>query len=222
MNILVLGASGKTGREVVAQALAAGHIVTAFVRDPDKLERHDVKVAVGDARSVDDLRHALRGQDAVISTLGSGIKADHGLIETATGALLEAMRSAGVKRLVVLSTFAASPTFRANGVMKLARIVMKSIVDDKTAGETRVKRSDVDWTIVYATRLTDGPRTGGYRVVEGPLTEVGTISRADVADALLSALADATAVRQGRVVTSWSPAPAPDRGKQRLKSLPIR
>ncbi|MDQ2943014.1 MAG: SDR family oxidoreductase [Candidatus Dormibacteraeota bacterium] len=202
MNILVLGAAGKTGREVVAQALAAGHTVTAFARDPRKLERNDVPVAVGDARSVDDLRTALRGQDAVISTLGNGINAKQKLIESSTQALLEAMPSVGVKRLVMLSTFAASPTYKARGVLKLARVAMKAMVADKTAGETLIKGSDTDWTIVYATRLTDEPRNGGYRTVEGTLSSVGTISRADLADALLSTLSDATSVRQSRVVTS--------------------
>src|SRR5258706_8706089 len=95
MNILVLGAAGKTGRQVVAQALAAGQTVTAFVRDPEKLERADVLVAVGDARSVDDLRNALRGQHGVISTLGS-MNASQKLIENSTEALLEAMAGAPV------------------------------------------------------------------------------------------------------------------------------
>ena len=98
MNILVLGAAGKTGREVVAQALAAGHTVTAFVRDRAKLERNDVPVAIGDARSVDDLRTALLGQDAVISTLGTGLGGDQKLIESSTQALLEAMQGTRVKR----------------------------------------------------------------------------------------------------------------------------
>jgi len=202
MNILVLGATGKTGREVVAQSLAAGNSVTAFVRDPHKLERDDVAVAVGDARNVDDVRNALHGQDAVISTLGTGLNGDQRVIESSTKALLEAMTSAGVKRLVLLSTFAASPTYKAKGIMKLASVMMKGMVTDKTAGETLVKRSDADWTIIYATRLTDGPRSGGFRTVEGTLTDVGTISRSDVANALLSSLADVTSVRQSRVVTS--------------------
>ena len=201
MNILVLGAAGKTGRQVVAQALAAGQTVTAFVRDPEKLDRADALVAVGDARSVDDLRNALRGQDGVISTLGS-MNASQKLIENSTEALLEAMAGAGVKRVVMLSSFAASPTYRARGVMKLAAVVMKGPVADKTAGETLLRRSGVDWTIVYATRLNDGPRTGGHRTVEGTMTDVGTISRADLADALLSTLADPTSVRQSRVLTS--------------------
>ncbi len=202
MNILFLGAAGKTGRAVVEQALAAGHTVTAFVRDPRKLARNDVAVAVGDARNVDDLREALRGQDAVISTLGSGLNAKQQLIEGSTTALLEAMASAGAKRLVMLSTFAASPTYRATGVMKLASVAMKGTVADKAAGEALLKRSDIDWTIVYATRLTDDPRSGGYRIVEGTLTDVGTISRSDVADALLSMVSDIASVRQSRVVTS--------------------
>ena len=202
MNILVLGAAGRTGREVLAQALAAGHTVTAFARDPRKLERNDVSIAVGDARSVNDLRAALRDQDAVISTLGNGLDAKQKLIESSTQALLEAMPSAGVKRLVMLSTFAASPTYKARGIMKVASIAMKGIVADKTAGETLLRRSGVDWTIVYATRLTDETRSGGYRTVEGTLRCPGTIGRADLADALLSTLSDATSVRQSRVVTS--------------------
>src|SRR5258708_398147 len=125
MNILVLGAAGKTGREVVARSRAAGHTVTAFVRDPQKLDTTQGAVAVGDARRVDDLRNALRGQDAVISTLGSGMQARGQLIERSTEALVEAMAGAPTRRVVMLSTFAASPTFKAKGVMKLASFAMK-------------------------------------------------------------------------------------------------
>ena len=181
--------------------------MTAFVRDPEKLERTDVSVAVGDARSVDDLDRALRGQDAVISALGSGLNAKQSPIEDSTTALLRAMPKTDVKRLVMLSTFAASQTFRATGLMKLASMLMSGIVADKTAGEALLKRSDLDWTIVYATRLTDEPRSGEYRTVDGTLTDVGTISRADLADALLSTLSDPTSVRQNRVVTGSSPKP---------------
>jgi len=202
MNILVLGAAGKTGREVVAQSLAAGHTVTAFVRHPDRLGPNQAKVAVGDARRVDDLRNALRGQDAVISTLGSGMSSNSKLIESSTEALLAAMPSAGVRRLVMLSSFAASPTYRAKGIMKLASVAMKGMVEDKSAGEELLKHSDIDWTIVYATRLTEGPRNGGHHTVDGTLTDVGSISRAELADALISTVSDATSVRHSLVVTS--------------------
>jgi putative NADH-flavin reductase len=76
MKLLVLGASGKTGSEVVRQALDAGHEVTAFVRDRAKLSITDagLRVSTGDAMSFDDLRSALQGQDAVISTLGASCR----------------------------------------------------------------------------------------------------------------------------------------------------
>ena len=90
---------------------------------------------------------------------------------------------------------------RSAGVKRLANIAMKGMVADKTAGERLLKLSDVDWTI-YASRLTDGPRTSGYRTVDGTLTDVGTLSRADLADALVSTLSDATSVRESRMVTS--------------------
>ena len=138
----------------------------------------------------------------MISTLGSGLNGRQKLIESSTVALLEAMSSAHVNRLVMLSTFAASPTYRATGIMKLARIAMQGIVTDKTVGETLLKRSAVDWTIVHASRLTDEPRSGHYHIVEGTVTDVGTISRADVADVLVSTLSDRTSVRQSRLVTS--------------------
>ena len=124
------------------------------------------------------------------------------LIESSTEALLEAIPSAGVRRLVMLSSFAASPTYRATGIMKVASVAMKGMVADKSAGEELLKHSDIDWTIVYATRLTEGPRNGGHHTVDGTLTDVGSISRAELADALLSTVSDANSVRHSLVVTS--------------------
>jgi hypothetical protein len=86
--------------------------------------------------------------------------------------------------------------------MKLAGIAMQGIVTDKTVGETLLKRSALDWTIVDTTRLTGEPRSGDCHIVEGTVTDVGTIGRADVADILVSTLSDQTSVRQSRVVTS--------------------
>src|SRR5664279_4681029 len=102
MRVLVIGASGKTGHEVVRQGLAAGHEVTAFVRDPSRLNVRGPRLTVvrGDMRSVDDLRRALAGQDAVISTLGGSAKnamtnplrgkSGDGVMEGSTAALIEA------------------------------------------------------------------------------------------------------------------------------------
>src|SRR3954454_3634767 len=106
MKLLVLGASGKTGSEVVKQALDAGHEVTAFVRDRAKLSITDagLRVSTGDAMSFDDLRPALQGQDAVISTLGAS-KSSEKLIASSTEALIKAMHETGVRRVVMMSSF---------------------------------------------------------------------------------------------------------------------
>ena len=215
MKILVIGASGKTGHEVVRQALAAGHEVTAFVRDPSRLVLREPRltVATGDARSVDDLRRALAGQDAVISTLGGrakvamtsplGGKSSGGVMEASTAALIEAAGEAGVRRVVMMSTFMLAPNFRA-GILKPLALYYKGMNDDKRAGEEALKKSRLDWTIVYATRLTDGDRTGRERLV--PVTEIVTprdnVSRSDAAAFLLAQLDDDAAIRKAIVCTA--------------------
>ena len=215
MRLLVLGASGKTGQVVVRQALAAGHEVTAFVRDPERLPLRDprLSIATGDARSLEDVRSAIMGHDAVISALGGGSKAapigspsgraSGGVMERSTGALIQAASEAGVRRVVMLSTFMLAPNFRAGILKPLARL-NKAMNDDKRAGEQALRESALDWTIVYATRLTDGELTGGERVV--PETETvtprNTVSRSDVAAFLLAELTDEASIRRSLVVTT--------------------
>jgi uncharacterized protein YbjT (DUF2867 family) len=215
MRILVLGASGKTGHEVVRQALAAGHEVTAFVRDPSRLEVREPRLSVvgGDVRSADDLRRALAGHDAVVSTLGGrarqamtrpvGGKAGGGVMEASTAALIEAADEAGVRRVVMMSTFMLAPNFRA-GLLKPLALYYKGMNDDKRAGEEALKDSPLDWTIVYATRLTDGERTGRERLV--PVTEIVTprnnVPRSDAAAFLLAQLDDGKAIRKAIVCTA--------------------
>ena len=214
MKLLVIGASGKTGHEVVRQALAAGHEVTAFVRDPARLAVRDARLSIvtGDARSTDDLRRALQGQDAVISTLGGprqaltdrlrGRPGDR-TMERSTTALVAAASEAGVRRVVLLSTFMLAENFRA-GILKPLIAFNKPMNDDKRAGEQALRRSQLDWTIVYATRLTDGQRSGRERLV--PATETVTprnaVSRADVAAFLLAQLSEETSTGKSVVLTA--------------------
>jgi uncharacterized protein YbjT (DUF2867 family) len=215
MKILVMGASGKTGHEVVRQALAAGHEVTAFVRDPSRLGVREPRLSVvkGDARNADDLRRALAGRDAVISTLGGrakdtmtrppSAKPGRGLIEASTAALIKAAGEAGVRRVVMMSTFMLAPNFKW-GILKPFALYYKGMNDDKRAGEEALKKSPLDWTIVYATRLTDGERTGRERLV--PVTEIVTprdnVSRSAAAAFLLAQLDDDAAIRKAIVCTA--------------------
>lgn len=214
MRLLVIGASGKTGHEVVGQALAAGHHVTAFVREPTRLAIRDERLSIvtGDARKTDDLRRALREQDAVISTLGGRprralMDALRGrpdrTMERSTTALVAAANEAGVRRVVLLSTFMLAENFRP-GVLKPLIAFYGPMNDDKRAGERALRRSGLKWTIVYATRLTEGERSGRERPV--PATETvtprSTVSRADVAAFLIAQISDDTSVGRSVVLTA--------------------
>ena len=201
MNTLVLGANGRTGRLVIEQALAAGHTVTAFVRDPSKLQLGDehLSVANGDARNVDDLLAALKGQDAVINTIGGG---ERKLIETTTKALVEAMKKSGVKRAVIMSTFIATPNFKPTGTMRLFPRLVRGIAKDDLAGVKLLESSNLDWTIVYATLLKNKLKAG-YRLT-GPdetVTSKNHVNRADVAECLLTALDDRGSIKQALLIT---------------------
>ena len=201
MKLLVLGANGRTGRLVVEQALAAGHTVTAFVRDSAKLQMTGEQLAVanGDARDVDSLLAALEGQDAVINTIGGG---ERNLVTTSTAAIVVAMEKRGVTRIVVMSTFIATPNFRPTGMMRLFPRLVRGIAKDDLAGVKLLQVSRLDWTIVYPTLLKNRPGNG-FRLV-GPdetVTAKNHVNRADVAECLLDALVDRGTIRQSLLIT---------------------
>jgi uncharacterized protein YbjT (DUF2867 family) len=187
INLVVLGATGGTGRLVVEQALAAGHTVTALVRSPEKLavRNPNLHVVAGQATDPSAVARALDRADALISTLGGG----GSVISDSTQAIVEAAHEAGVSRVVLLSSFLVERD-RFNPVTRLLTgIAMGSMIKDKSAGEKALRESNLDWTIVYASSLTDGPGRGQVAV----LTETGRwtlsqrIARADVAAWLLRA-----------------------------------
>jgi uncharacterized protein YbjT (DUF2867 family) len=186
MNLVVLGATGGTGRLVVEQALAAGHVVTALVRSPEKqtVRNSSLRVIAGKATDAGDVARACEGADAVISTLGG----TGSVIADSTRAILEAAHKTGVKRVVVLSSFFVERD-RLGPVSRLVTgIAAGSKIKDKIAGEQLLRQSDLDWTIVYASPLTDGPATGFVEAAEGTKRGIwDRISRSDVAAALVQA-----------------------------------
>jgi uncharacterized protein YbjT (DUF2867 family) len=181
MNVLVLGATGRTGRLVVEQALAAGHTVTALVRSPEKLttSHSKTRVVTGEATDASALSRALQGADAVISTLGG----KGSVIADSTQAIVAAARAAGVSRVVLLSSWLVERDRMDTVTRLLTGIAMGTVVKDKSAGEQILRRSDLDWTIVYASLLTDGPADGSVVVLpEGAKHRMSQkISRANVA-----------------------------------------
>jgi len=201
-NILILGAAGRTGVLLVEQAQAAGYNVTAFIRSGDAALPADVKTIVGDARSESDLKKAIEGQDAVISTLGSNKPGDR-VIARSLHALIKVADGAGVKRVILMASFLASSNFQPNIILRTGLKVISWIVKDFRSGEDQLKTSDLDYTIVYATRLTNDSLSSQYRVV-AETEEVGTadsIPRASVAEFLLTQLKDPTYIRKSVLIT---------------------
>jgi putative NADH-flavin reductase len=208
MKLLVLGATGATGLQIVEQALAQGHQVTAFARNPVKLKISHAALRVVRGSLPEDaqaLAGALPGQDAVLSSLGMrNSLRSNGLQRRSMEVLVPAMQAAGVRRLITVSangvgdTHAASPLF----ARIMFRLLLGDIFADKQAGEDIVRASSLDWTFAYPTLLTNGPRTGNYRAGERlELSGMPKISRADVADFVLKQLQHRSWSRKRPVIT---------------------
>jgi putative NADH-flavin reductase len=209
VHLLLLGATGRTGGELLTQALAQGHHVTALVRDPGKIpvEHGRLRVVTGDASDAAAVDQATDGQDAVLCALGpSSPKAllSCDLMRTSICALVTAMDARGVKRLVLLSALGVGRSAdRAPKALRLVfRTLFRQVGKDKTDGEERLAQSDLDWTLVYPPSLTNEPLTGEYQHGESlELTGLPKIGRADVANFMLAQLADATYARKAAIVS---------------------
>jgi putative NADH-flavin reductase len=192
MRILILGATGGTGRALLGQARDRGHAVTAFVRSPEKLAALADGIAIrqGDPRNVDDLRAVLPGHDAVVSALGPPGPGPTTILRDGARSLVEAMRTGGPRRVIVVS---AAVLFDDLGVLgRLLRwTLLRNVAADFTEMERIVRASGLDWTIARPPRLTNGALTGVYRIRdEHPpvASALASISRADVAHFVLGEL----------------------------------
>ncbi|MDR2998188.1 MAG: SDR family oxidoreductase [Microbacterium sp.] len=191
MKIAVFGATGSVGRHVVRQAEGLGHEVTALVRDPVKLNDESVAVVQGDVLDPVAVRDAVDGQEAVIVVLGAGRRG--GVRGPGTRVIIDAMRDAGVQRLIVQSTLGVGdsrPNLPPVWRYLMFGLLLRPAYADHVEQEQHVRDSGLRWTIVRPAAFTDGPRTGVYRHGFGPDAEdlSSKISRADVADFLLGQL----------------------------------
>jgi len=208
MNILILGASGLTGRLMVAKALEQGHEVTALVRDPSKLSitHEKLRIIKGDVKDTTVLPDAVRDKDVVLSALGRGKSLSSGnLITHAVNILIPAMLQANVKRLIFLSAFGVGESFaQANLLQKIIfRTFLRSLYADKTRSEKKIKNSALDWTLVYPVVLTNAAGTGKYQVGETlPMKGMPKIPRADVADFMIRQLTDNSWLKKAAVLMS--------------------
>jgi putative NADH-flavin reductase len=187
-KIVILGATGPTGRHIVAQAVSRGHDVTVLVRSPEKAaDLKGAKLVVGDARDENALRQALKGRDAVISALGTPASPfrEVSLLSTATRALVNAMKAEDVSRLVAITGVGAGDSRGHGGALfdhVIFPLLLRKVYADKNRQEEIIRGSALNWTIVRPAILTDKPGTGAVRA----LTDLedfhgGSVSREDVA-----------------------------------------
>ncbi len=197
MKIVVFGASRGVGLQVVKQALEAGHIVTAFIRSPEKFEVNDANLIVNKGDSMDSaaVENAIAGQEAVISTLGSTRPPVPHMMEISAKNIVAGMKKHGIRRLV--STTGAGvrqpedkPKLLDHFIGFLLNLMAKDVVMDSAANVKVIQESELDWTIVRFPRLMDGEHTGKYRVGFVSKESGAQISRADGADFVLKELTE--------------------------------
>ena len=198
LRVLVIGATGGTGRQLVQQALALGHQVTAFVRDPARLQiQHaNLRVAKGNVLDYASVESAMRGQNAVLSALGhTRFLYPKRIHSDGMRNILRAMKACDVPRLICETALGIGSSVGRLGLPHtffILPLILPFYMWDKLRQEELIIASDLDWVIVRPGVLTSGPARS-YR--HGP--DVGSylwprlISRADVADFMLKQLADA-------------------------------
>jgi putative NADH-flavin reductase len=214
VKLALLGATGGVGREVLSQAAAAGHVVTAVVRNPSKLPAN-VDVVRQDLATPDleVLTAAVHDVDAVISAVGPNGAAQAGIVAPATAAITHAMADVGVRRLVVISAApvgVVASTHRPHPprydpgddllmrylLSPLIRRVFGPVYTDLAAMEDLLRDGSLDWTAIRPPRLTNGPLTGTYRTaIDRNLPHGLIISRRDVAHLMLAVLQQRETVR---------------------------
>ncbi len=203
MKLVIFGATGTIGRQVVEQALEQGHTVTAFARNPAKLDLQHPQLTryPGDVMDLPAVEQAVRGQDAVVCVLGSGKKLTGTIRSAGTRQIIQAMENVGVRRLICQSTLGVGESWgNLDFYWKYVMFgfILRQVFADHERQERIVKQSGLDWTIVRPGAFIDGPRTGQYRY-SFPATDQTIqlkISRADVADFILKQLSDQSSLHQ--------------------------
>jgi putative NADH-flavin reductase len=215
MHLTIVAATGGIGRELLRQALAAGHDVTAVVRDPSKITE-PIRVIRADLAQADPaaMQTAVKGADAILSGLGARSNSEAGVAWRGTRSIVEAADAMDVRRLVVVSaapigTF-PSPAqphppkhdpgdgfFMRQLGARFARTAFRTHYADLARMEDVVRGSDLEWTIARPPKLSDKPLTGHYRTALGRNIRGGySISRADVAHQMLHCLDQPETIRQ--------------------------
>ncbi len=205
MNVIVFGASGQTGRIAVGKLLESGHTVTAFVRDPAKMELKSgsLKVFQGDLRDADAVEAAMKGCQAVFCAIAPRSLREGGLFQASARSLVQAMGKLDVRRIVNLSAWGAGDSraqapflFRA----VLIPLLLKKVFEDKEKGEEILMASDLEWVNVRPGRLLNEPARGGVKASLSSLGLKPSMTREDLANFMIEQLSAETWVRRSPLI----------------------
>lgn len=215
MKLAIFGATGKTGRHLVQQGLDKGHEIVVLVRDPAKLGIQNPKLRVVKGDVLHDaaaVEQTVAGADAVLVALGAtSLKERSSIVESGTRAVMEGMKKTGVRRLIVVSVLGAHETSQQSGFVfhRIARPLMRTLAStmhhiifvDKERMEDAVRQTDLDWTLVRAPRLGEGPFTGKWRTVMPgePGLSMRMLSFADLAGYMLQVAEERKFVKAGPI-----------------------
>jgi putative NADH-flavin reductase len=209
MKIIIFGATGRTGLPLVTQALEAGHEVTAFVRNPNKIQISHAKLRVvqGELDDPVGVEAAIAGQDAVLSALGPIPNGRKDIMRVAFTNIIAATQQTGIKRLISLTgAGVAQPGDEPKLINKFISLMLnlfsKDTIIDSSEHAHLVRASELEWTIVRVPMLTDSVRTGNIRVGMVGINDGMRIARLDVAAFMLKVLEDGAHMREAPVISS--------------------
>ena len=165
MKIILFGATGRTGSEILRRALEDGHEVTAFVRSPEKCQAHDkLTIVEGDVRHADSVKHIIEGADAVVSALGTDKTTT---LTEATAAIIEGMKEYNVSRIVTIGTAGILQSRTEPEKLRYqsneSNRKLTFAAEEHHKAFTMLQNSNLDWTVVCPTYLPDGEAVGNYR-----------------------------------------------------------
>ena len=199
MKLVIFGATGSIGSQVVEQALEQGHTVTAFTRNPDKLNIHHPRLNIftGDVMNPTLVEQAVIGHDVAICVLGSGKKLTGNVRSQGTKNIIQALEKVGVRRFICQSTLGTGDSWgNLNFYWKyiMFGFILRKVFADHQIQEQYVRQSNLDWTIIRPGAFIEGKCTGQYRhgFPSSDRTSSLTISRPDVAEFILKQLTDNT------------------------------
>jgi putative NADH-flavin reductase len=196
-RIIVFGATGGSGKEVVKQAIERGYEVTAIVRNPPAFDFQHIKLKVvkADVLQLMTFENELTGSDVVISCLGTGTSLKPTRVYSAgIENIIAAMNKAGANRLICISAGALETTKEMGFLIRaVAKLLLQNIIKNPYADmrlmEKLVEKSNLDWTIIRPARLTNKPPRKNYRIaVHSHIRKPWSIARADLASFILDAI----------------------------------